>query len=148
MKVLNMLKPFNFVHPYETPNWEYCDGWHNTSLMKFNNEDLKREYIRQYKYHANLVDDVDFKETWPDVIIEQRHLTQLCRESGYSVEALIHNFPSDESDIYANEIGFTHLWMTKRATLPRDIQTLQTLNQDLWGKLGSHIGKMYKKYSK
>lgn len=148
IKMLGILKQFNFEEPYETPEWKDCDGWYNTSLMKFNNEELKEEYIEQYKYYIDIVKDVDFQEIWPDIVLEQRHLTQLCRADKYRIHVVVKDFPSEKCNNEAIKIGFIHLGSAKQATQTQNVQILQTFNPELVIRLDRHISEMVAKYSK
>lgn len=146
-KMLEMLRNCNFAEPYTTPTFDDCDGWYNTSLMKFGNEVLKDEYIKQYKLHNSIVKDVDFQNTWPDIILEQRHLTQLSRYKNYKIHTIIEDFPSVECDHRAVEIGFMHLGNAKYSTQMQNIQTLYAMNPKVCIELNSHINNMIAKYS-
>ena len=144
IKMLELIKPFEFNYPYETPDWKDCDGWYNTSLMKFNDETLKEEYIEQYKDYVDIIKNTDFEETWPDIILEQRHLTQLCRNEHYSISVLVKDFPSDKANKNAIDIGFIHLGSAKRATQQQNVQTLWNFNKELVLEINEHITNMTK----
>lgn len=103
----------SFKAPYEIDKDIYKDyEWTNTSLMLFHNQKLKDEYIRQYDYYRRLLKNINFKNAWPDIIIEQRHMTKLLA-TGYSSEPVIADFPSHFANEYAIHIGYTHLGSAK-----------------------------------
>ena len=102
----------DFRSPYNLDRSMFNYSWPNTSLMLFHNQNLKDEYIRQYEYHKMLLKDEDFGITWPDIIIEQRHMDKLLR-TGYTSRPMIENFPTNEANEEALLIGFTHLGYAK-----------------------------------
>ena len=112
--------------------------------MKFNNQELKDEYISQYKDYVDIIKDTDFEETWPDIILEQRHLTQLCRNEHFSINVIIKDFPSDKANKNAIDIGFIHLGSAKQATQQQNVQTLWNLNKELTLEINTHITNMTK----
>lgn len=147
--LLNAIQRYNLKYPYETPSYSNCQGWYNTSLMKINNQQLKDEYIAQYKYHLRLMEHDDFKNTvWPDVIIEQYHLTQLCATKRYKTKLMIANFPTPESNDYALKIGFTHLGCAKSGYHNTAVKELMKLNIMLGYAVSHHINLMKLKYGK
>ena len=93
---------------------KYIDGWHNTSLIRFNNAELRDKWIAQYKIYVERYKDIDFGNKWPDVILEQRHLTDLCRNEGYTIRAIANrNIKERPNNKLMYEIGFMHLGVTK-----------------------------------
>ena len=103
----------SFKTPYEIDKDIYRDyEWTNTSLMLFHNQKLKDEYIRQYEYYRRLLKNINFKNAWPDIIIEQRHMTKLLA-TGYSSEPVVTEFPTQFANEYAIKIGYTHLGSAK-----------------------------------
>lgn len=102
----------------------------NTSLLKINNQDLKDEYVEQYFYHMNLLKDVDFSSTWPDLIIEQHFLEKIVEYNDYPYKPIIINFPSSKD--WEDKIGFTHLGGQKRQFLPLMKQLILQKNRELY----------------
>lgn len=98
-----------FKEPYTLPECDDDYRWPNTSFMKFNNMELKEKYIEQYHYFKNGLEGLDFGKAWPDIIIEQHNMRKLLESGGYSSKAMIEDFPTNESNDYAIQIGFTHL---------------------------------------
>ena len=98
-----------FVEPYVLPKTDSDFSWPNTSFMKFNNIELKQKYIDQYLFFKKELEDIDFGKAWPDIIIEQYHMKKLLEFGNYSSRAIIENFPTNEANNFALEIGFTHL---------------------------------------
>jgi hypothetical protein len=61
--------PFEENYPIEP--FEDIKGWYNTSVIKFNNQSLKDEYIRQYLHHLSMAESQEFTgSTWPDIVYE------------------------------------------------------------------------------
>lgn len=139
LMMVNNLKQFKFEYPYNTIEYDEYDGWYNTSLMKFSNQELKDEYIRQYKHNLKLVDDFNFENSWPDLIIEQRHLTQLLKSSNYKVKLIADDFPSPSANEKCLDIGFTHLGSVKKSHHNQIVQEFYSLNKDLLICLDKHI---------
>lgn len=102
-----------FTPPYSLPEFIEDICWPNTSFMKFNNMKLKNEYIKQYHKFKNGLTGLDFKDTWPDVIIEQYHMKKLLEHGGYTSAPMVPAFPEKESNNFALAIGFTHLGGSK-----------------------------------
>lgn len=75
----------------------------NTSLLQINNETLKEKYVDQYFYHKNLLKDVDWEYTWPDLIIEQYFLWEVSK--GYNIQPLI----QDYTHLTERDRGLVHL---------------------------------------
>lgn len=138
-QLFNMLREYNFEYPYHTPLYSAIEGWLNTSVMKFNNEQLKREYIEQYEHHAHLINGVDFKQIWPDIVIEQLHLSDLCREHDYSVRRLVSNYPSLEAEKASSDIGFAHIGAMKMHMFKTVCATLERNNPKLASDIAQHI---------
>ncbi len=120
-----------FIPPYRLDRTLYAYQWPNTSLMLFNNQQLKDEYIRQYEYYKKLLSNEDFGVCWPDIIIEQRHMHKLLN-TGYTSAPMIDDFPSYESNKYALKIGFTHLGYAKIYFNETASEWLKTLNYKLY----------------
>lgn len=133
--LLKLIRKHKFEKPYNTPTYKDCEGWLNTSVMKFNNQDLKDEYIAQYIYHLDQLKDASFNKLWPDIIIEQYHLTQLCKDKGYSVDFIVPDYSTNNSEEYALELGFTHLGTAKRKIHNKLVKYLAVLNLNLTQKL-------------
>lgn len=112
--IRELLCPYlsEFKYPYTLDGSIYDYQWPNTSLMLFTSQRLKDEYVRQYHHYKGLLERVDFKNTWPDTVIEQRHMYKLL-STGYTAAPMIEDFPSKESNDYALKIGFTHLGYAK-----------------------------------
>lgn len=98
-----------FTPPYSLPEKVEDICWQNTSFMKFNNLKLRDEYLKQYMKFKEGLKGLDFKNTWPDVIIEQYHMKKLLEYGKYTSAPMIPDFPTQESNKYALGLGFTHL---------------------------------------
>lgn len=116
-RMYEVMSKFSYEKPYYVPSDLSMYEWMNTSLIRINNQELKDEYIRQYYHHKNMLESSEFHYTcWPDIIIEQFFLTQLCENNEYTSKPVIDNFWIDEgANDYALDIGFTHLGYGKHA---------------------------------
>lgn len=129
-KLLNLLR--NAGLDYEMPTYDTVE-YPNTSLIKFNNEDFKNEYIEQYFRNIDKIKDVDFGFTWPDIIIEQYFLQCLANKHNYLIKGLIDNYP--EGTKYTKKLGFTHFGNQKTQVLPKVKNKLNRLNSLLKRKI-------------
>ena len=127
-----------FKEPYILPscNADFC--WPNTSFMKFNNMELKQKYLEQYHFFKKGLEGLDFGKAWPDIIIEQYHMKKLLEYGNYSSKAMIENFPTNESNKYALQIGFTHLGYCK-------ININRMIKKFFIEKFGNHEMKVLEK---
>ena len=141
---LEIMKKYEdkFIAPYTLEEDLNKYEWPNTSLMKFGNQHLKEEYIRQYEYYKNLLENEDFT-SWPDVIIEQFHMGKLLN-TGYKSRPVVYDFPSNESNNYAYVIGFCHLGSQKVALLEKTFEWLKELDEKLYNKTMKTIDKFKK----
>lgn len=130
-----------FQKPYELAKNISELEWPNTSLMKFNNLELKEKYINQYLYHLQNLIHIDFKHTWPDIIIEQFHMKRLLESENYTSKPIIENFPNPEANNFAIEIGYTHLGSGKVVYNEYFKQKLKSLDNDLYNKVQNQIEK-------
>lgn len=122
---------------YELPKAEDIQGWYNTSLLKFNNEDIKQEYVRQYINHVKQADNLDFSNViWPDIAFEQLNIEKLL-ENTKGTLAMINPYYNID-DEYAYKIGFCHLGLAKENSHNFYIRRLQTLNYQLTLDLEEH----------
>ena len=122
---------------YELPNAENMLGWYNTSLLKFNNEALKSEYIRQYIAHVKQSENFEFKAyIWPDIVYEQYNIEALLKNTNCSLEMVNPYYNIDES--YAYKIGFCHLGVSKEISHMYYLRMLQNLNYQLSLDLQDH----------
>ena len=124
-----------FIEPYTQPEMYEDLTWPNTSLMVFNNQHLKDEYIRQYYYHKDALENIDFGTSWPDIIIEQYHMKKLLNHYGFSSKAMIENFPTSTANNYALDIGYTHLGNGKETLNNMFMCELYDLDQDMFYKM-------------
>lgn len=108
--MLEKMSEATYEEPFILPKLEEL-GWPNTSLMKFNSQELKDKYIQQYEHHKGMLTGIDFGKAWPDVIIEQQFLQQLCDGEGYDIKPALEDFENNEDK--AVELGFTHLGSMK-----------------------------------
>ena len=132
-----------FEEPFYWP-FRYEDyAWINCSLMSFNNQELKDKYIEQYFKHKELLNDVDWENIWPDIIIEQRFLTLLCEK--YNIKPILEDFylsPKAESN--ALLLGFTHLGGIKYVWNNTLVSIIEKENPSLLNNIMEQINK-YKK---
>lgn len=122
---------------YELPKAEDVKGWYNTSLLKFNNDNIKQEYIHQYISHVKLSDSQDFSNViWPDIVFEQVNIEKLLENTKGSL-AMINPYYNID-DEYAYKIGFCHLGLAKEISNSFYLRRLQTLNYQLTLDLEEH----------
>lgn len=122
---------------YELPNSDEVKGWYNTSCLKFNNEDLKQEYIRQYIEHVKQAESRVFKgDLWPDIIYEQFNIDALLRNTNCQIDMVNPYYSID--DEFAYKIGFCHLGSAKEITHSYYLRKLQTENFQLTLDLQDH----------
>lgn len=122
---------------YELPKAEDIKGWYNTSLLKFNNDNIKQEYIHQYVSHVKLSDSQDFSNViWPDIVFEQVNIEKLLENTKGSL-AMINPYYNID-DEYAYKIGFCHLGLAKEISNSFYLRRLQTLNYQLTLDLEEH----------
>lgn len=113
-KMINKLSVIEYEYPYRLPTMnELC--WPNTSMMKINSQELKDDYIKQYEYHKSKLQNIDFENTWPDIIIEQYFLELLCKNKNYTTKEAIENFRENEQ--LAVDLGFAHLGSVKNTKI-------------------------------
>ena len=138
----------DYESPYLLPERNEDLEWVNTSLIIFNNQELKDEYIRQYYHHKNQLKSVQFS-TWPDIILEQRFLTLLLKQGKYTHAPIIENFYIDlNSNKKAYDDGFTHLGSGKICWNDWIKQLFSETNKQLYDETVNHINKMIYKYIK
>lgn len=109
--------------------------WMNTSLMKFNNKQLLDEYIRRYEYNKQQCSNIDFKYTWPDIILEQHFLTLLVKDK-YSFKYIIENYFFDpNTNQKALDLGYTHLGMYKNQYYNWVMDKIKEINSKYYKKI-------------
>lgn len=116
-----------------TENLEYM----NTSLLRITNQNLKDEYIAQYFYHLNLMKDIDFGRTWPDLIVEQYFLKRIVEERDYIAKPIITKFP--EGTLWERELGFSHYGGEKTIYLPYIQKYLLETDRNMYFKTKQKI---------
>lgn len=143
-RLIKTLSKYEYDEPYALPvNWNDLN-WMNTSLLKINNEQLRQEYIKQYNKHKQMLNNENFEECWPDIIIEQYFLTLLCLNK-YTSYPVIDNFYFDpNANDYALEIGFTHLGAAKHTHYEIFREKLENTDEYMYNK----CIEQYNKYKK
>ncbi len=115
---------------YELPDVSEVKGWYNTSLLKFNSESLKQEYIRQYIAHIKEFENRDINPgIWPDIVVEQFNIEALLRNTNSTISMI--NPYYDIDDEFAYKIGFCHLGVAKEIAHSYYLRMLQTINYQL-----------------
>lgn len=145
-ELTDIMKKVNFEKGYEIPDFDKLNGWYNTSTMKFNNAELKQKYIDMYKHNIKLCENLQYDKAWPDLYLEQYHLTQLLNLNGYTVETITPGL-DEQSNQHSINIGFIHLGAAKIAIHNKLIQELYEKDRDFVLKMDSSITKLIKKYS-
>lgn len=130
----------NFKEPYKWPSEDNEFEWMNTSLLVFNNQELKDRYIEDQFYYQKVLNDIKWDKMLPDVVLEQRFLTLLAKDytsmpilEGYGVNPQINEI--------AIKMGFTHLCTSKLYVYNFFQDRLFELNNDLYTKLHAQIKK-------
>lgn len=140
INLLAKMRKVQYLDGYELPKKWGDMGWMNTSLMRFNDEELLQEYIRQYEHHKHILQDINFESEWPDIIIEQYFLTQLCKNK--QTKAIVEDFWVDPLyNIKSAEMDFVHLGAAKpgyQKILNRD---LSKENPELWKECVKQLEK-------
>lgn len=130
---------------YKRPSFKKCPGWHNTSVMKFTNEEFKQKHIEQYIKHVQLIGDMEFKgSTWPDVIFEQYNLAPLSKHYGWTIDLINPYYGISEK--WCWDIGFCHLGAVKMRAHETYLGRLEKLNYPLFKQLEEHLIKLLNKY--
>ena len=129
-----------FKEPYKWPSEDNEFEWMNTSLLVFNNQELKDRYIEDQFYYQKVLNDIKWDKMLPDVVLEQRFLTLLAKNytsmpilEGYGVNPQINEI--------AIKMGFTHLCTSKLYVYNIFQDRLFELNNDLYTKLHAQIKK-------
>lgn len=142
-KHTDLAKILNGRTRYNVPTKLEEFGWFNTSLMKFNNQNLLDEYIEQYEYHKGQLENINFGNTWPDIIIEQYFLTTIVKEKNYSSHPIIENYYYDpKSNQKALDLGFTHLGDNKSMFYNWSLEIIKKQNKKLYHKVVKELNKM------
>lgn len=129
---------------FSVPESLYDLHWPNTSLIKFNNNDLKNQYIEQYFYFKEKIKDIDFKKFWPDIFIEQYNMQHLLDTNKYTYSCIVDDYPSNVADENAKKIGFCHLGPAKQAMINYLFELLKNQNLELYQKMQKQIYKYLK----
>lgn len=120
--------------------------WPNTSLIKFNNQKMKDEWVDQYLYHLNLLKDKNFEHTWPDIIVEQYFLEKIIEQGNYSFDTIIKNYPNLTNE--ERYLGFTHLGSSKPICLQLMKDVLMREDILLYNKVIKKFNEEMTKYNK
>ena len=130
--LVHSMSGVKYKKPYKLPTSIREFAYTNTSLMKFNNKDIRDKYIKQYYYHKDKLKECEFNG-WPDLIIEQRFLTILIEESGCTHKPIIDNYHIDpKANDVAIELGFTHLGSNKSQYINWVIELLKGTDEQLY----------------
>ena len=129
-----------FKEPYKWPSEDNEFEWMNTSLLVFNNQELKDRYIEDQFYYQKELNDVKWDKMLPDVVLEQRFLTLLAKN--YTSIPIIEGYGIDpNANEIAIEMGFTHLCSAKLYYYKQVQYSLSELNKNLYVKLHMQMKK-------
>ena len=130
-----------FKEPYKWPSEDNEFEWMNTSLLIFNNQELKQRYINDQFLYQKELNDVKWDKMLPDVVLEQRFLTLLAKE--YTSIPIIENTFLEKEKIQeeSNNIGLTHLCTQKKYAIKQFMYMLMISNNELYNKLQTQIIK-------
>lgn len=109
-------------------------SWPNTSLLRINKKEIIDLYIEQYNYHKELIKDINFKYSWPDIIIEQKFLEDICKINEWTIEPLIPNYPEISALDYGKQLGFTHLGGGKNDVIDDLYKILEYKDNNIFNK--------------
>lgn len=126
----------DFGDGFNVPDIKDICGFYNTSVMKFNNQELKDKYIEMYIKNVKLCENIDWGKTWPDIVLEQWHMTKLLKN--YTVSTLTPGVNNDSNE-YSIKIGFTHLGSAKRSIQNNLWEDLKNLGDDVVNRIKAHI---------
>lgn len=118
---------------------KFIDGYHNTSLIRFNNSELRDKWIAQYKIYAERYKNIEFDNCWPDIIIEQRHLTELCRNEHYSIKSLFGKEGEPIDNNFAEQVGLLHIGSAKKEMVVPSFEILEKYDKQLSNKIFNAI---------
>lgn len=97
---------------YPIEPFEDIKGWYNTSVMKFTNQALKDEYIRQYLHHLSMAESQEFEgSTWPDIVYEQYNIERMLKNTGCTIDVINPFYGVD--DAFCFKVGFCHMGSAK-----------------------------------
>jgi hypothetical protein len=146
---INLANILNGHTRYRVPQKTEEFGWFNTSLMKFNNQKLLDEYIEQYEYHKKQLSNIDFGDTWPDIIIEQYFLTTLVKQNNYSDRPVIENYYYDpKCNERSLKLGFVHLGGDKSMFYDWTLNIIKKQDKKFHHKVIKELNKMLIAYKK
>ncbi len=143
--LLDQLKGIKFKNDFVAPDLNSV-AYPNTSFLKFNNQDFKDKYIEQYFHNIDIIKNISFFY-WPDIILEQYFLQTLANKEGYSLRPIFPNYPSEQTEKMAIEMGFAHIGHLKFETLDAVKSWLMNCNPYLYNTTKKRTEELIKKYS-
>lgn len=129
-----------FDNTYRISNYDTKYYWHNTSLLKFNSEALKKEYVRQYWKNKSILENEELP-IWPDIWIEQKNLTFLTERESFTCCPVVYGYPNAVCNDYCVLIGFAHLGSAKASFTDLLLTRLKTLSPVLYKLTQNQIEK-------
>lgn len=133
-----------FKEPYYWPQTQEECEWMNTSLLIFNNEEVKNKYIEDQFYYQNVLQKLNLDKSHPEVILEQLFLTILCKN--YKTAPIVKDFYFDpNANKNAIDIGFTHLGGAKIPTMKNVMDAIQHENKELVNQIHIQFYKFKQK---
>ena len=140
IEMLKQLHKIDFGPLYNVPeDLSKCEGWHNTSLIKITNQELKNIWINQYYENLAKIPEKILGNYWPDCVLEQYNLTRLAEEYQFLVEPLIKGFPRASSNEYSLKIGYTHIGSIKKQYHNTCINILFNADKELFNKINNTV---------
>lgn len=138
--LFDYLDECDLQEPFKSETRSEFKGWYNTSLIRFQNQKLRDAWIKQYKEHVSLVENKEFPiKVWPDVILEQLHLTHMITEDQVKCIVPKDIYYTPEGEDYCNKIGFTHLGIAKKRLHNNCVRLLYKQNKELFLKINDFI---------
>jgi len=136
-RMFDMLKDKDLLFPPE--DYDNIDGWFNTSVIHFNDEDFKKKYIDQYVENIKRLENTEYEDIWPDLVIEQRNLFRLSEQEHKEIKVLVDDYSSQWSQRYSVLIGLLHVGSAKIDYQPVVIKNLMEVNKPLVRKIEKYI---------
>jgi hypothetical protein len=94
----------------------------------------------------NITKDMPFFY-WPDIIFEQYFLQCLINKEGCSSRPIVPNYPTNQAQKYAMDIGFEHIGSLKFETLEEVKYLLKICNPNLYNITKKRTEELVRKYS-
>lgn len=125
------------------------DHMYNCGVLGFNNEKLFEDWYNGYFTMLERVKESDVKwlpAACPDIIIEQKLLTDLCDFNNYNVKTLfVLNDLSEKDavDAYAYDIGYQHVVCDKVKDIPTCLKVIHLFDKSIYNEIKMRWGQVF-----